>query len=169
MAATLTPRSRCAASPIGALSVTSTAALNSGIRLNDEQHIHTECAMHLVSRNSKCGDFRRAGSSRQRGSADRGSRHTAAWQSTHSTTRLRPLRVALIAFATRGFFIRVAQIEFRMAALSLYDSGSLVQFSRFAPKWGLMLSFTRRGLVLTMSTRVGHDVAHLLRARGPNY
>jgi hypothetical protein len=69
----------------------------------------------------------------------------------------------------RGFFIRVTQIEFRMAALSLYDIGSLVQFSRLAPESGLMLSFTRRGLVLTMSTGVGHDVAHLLGARGPNY
>jgi hypothetical protein len=56
-----------------------------------------------------------------------------------------------------------------MAALSLYDIGSLVQFSRLAPESGLMLSFTRRGLVLTMSTGVGHDVAHLLGARGPNY
>jgi hypothetical protein len=36
----------------------------------------------------------------------------------------------------RGFFIRVTQIEFRMAALSLYDIGSLVQFSRLAPESG---------------------------------
>jgi hypothetical protein len=46
----------------------------------------------------------------------------------------RPIGIALVAFSSSGFFIRVAEVQFGMVTLGLQHLGPLVELARFTAK-----------------------------------
>ncbi len=82
-----------------------------------------------------------------------------------SPTRFWALRIALVAFARRRFFVGIAKIQFRMASLGLQHVRSFAELPRLTEISGLMFPLSSGWLVLPIASYIRHS-ACLSQTRG---